>query len=413
MEAKDFNDWAKRFLWPFNLPEACPVLDLDAASEACIEWIKAFQTQSGLRKDGYLGPSTIHALVAEQLGGMHTSLLINGEEFEIGSPVARFFTTSSTEEVKPDLMVLLSSGELLRMARERRDGKKGLRSHFSIDASRGADGQSLIIQWADPGRAVGFVPASEDDDYPAARMAVGIELENPLTQYSRRSEMRKWLRAREMVTEEIDGRRVRSLEYHPEQIKALKALIGSLSEILDIPMVLPTSGRGFDTRLAPELARKFQGCLARFHFKNVLGEPGAGVVRAAHQIFDLEAPNSAPRKRPANAPKLQPRRAKTTHAPMRMGLGPREKQPNLVRQDLPLPVIPPEESSPKALDDLDDAEKARLAEAWEQPLTQALKPKANDIAEPFSLAGALSRRGGRKRNRRSRAEKLAARLKHD
>ena len=288
-EAMAFNGWASRFLWPFNLPKACPAWSMVADSASCAQWVMDFQASYGLAADGRLGPSTLHACAAcfDEGGGGVGGAMIGGEEVDLGVPVARMCTMARQSGAAVGLaprVVLFSTAELERHGRHRRLGERGLRGHFSVDAAQGRAGASLVLQWADPKREVSFVPSEVDGDYPASLQAIGVELENALVPQGAASEARKWLRRREGVAHEIGGRKCRHLAYFPEQVVALQRLMQALQG-QGVPVRFPQDGAGWDTRCRPGLWSQWEGYLARFHYAAGSVEPGAGLVEVLPALF--------------------------------------------------------------------------------------------------------------------------------
>ncbi|OIP42545.1 MAG: hypothetical protein AUK47_04090 [Deltaproteobacteria bacterium CG2_30_63_29] len=378
VDAKDYNGWAKRFLWPFNLPAECPVHELDPGSEACVEWISEFQRQHGLLVDGRLGPSTLYACVAvyhEGAGGVG-GLLIGGETVDIGVPVARMRSLMAEHQTlskAPDLCVLLSTSEMERATRSRRLREKPLRSHFAIDGSRGVNGKSLIIQWADPLCIVDFVPVLEPSDYPANRQAVGIELENPLTAHHRDSDARRWQRKRNNVSADINGRVSAQLEYHPEQLQSLILLMDVLESRLGLPRQFPIRNGKYDTYLSSNW-QDHKGYLARFNFEQRLNEPGAGLVQQLPTLFGPLATDE-PTAVKSSSTKIRPAAAEP----------------------------------PPPLDVVTNDERRSLKKAWDAPVSSAVAPPVVD-RESFSLSRSLKSRRGRRQSGLTRAESLRARL---
>ncbi|MDX9720073.1 MAG: peptidoglycan-binding domain-containing protein [Myxococcota bacterium] len=349
-------------------------------SEACEQWLRDFQQAHGLREDGRLGPATLAALAAvyDVDGGGMGGLIVGGEELELGIPVARMNTLGKQSKVPtepPTLAVLLSVFELERQSRYRRVGERPIRAHFTIDASQGRDGHSLIIQWADPLRSVGFAPVEEDGDYPRNRSAVGIELDNPLSLHERGGDERRWSRPRRVVSAEINAQRCRQLSFHPEQLASLKRLMAALDEKLAIPLDFPQQqGRYLSKRF--DNCANWHGYLARFHYAERLHEPGAGLVEALPQLFGALA---EPEQSEVTNPETSPRPELTVS-----------------RACPPLVSIDPksEESSV----------------AWQAPPSSALNPRS-DAGSVFSMSQHLRGRRRGSRSRQSRAEALAKRLR--
>jgi hypothetical protein len=364
-----YNSWARQILWANTLPEACPASGMDAASEACVAWVTEFQQAHGLRVDGLLGPGTLLACISVYGGGRWSGpgpAIIGGREADWGWPVWRMPTLGVVERgpqpTAPDLIALLSIGELDRVAKRRVQPKpEGLRAHFSVDASRGRSGEGMILQWADPAMASPFSPSGQLGDYPSGRVAVGVEVEDPLGPHYREREGKTRLRERDLCSAFIAGMTVRQLGLFPEQVTALGRLLGALTAALDIPMAFPQSADGlFETGCEPARFSTWRGVAARFHWHNRNSEPGAGVVEALPSLFEGVAQTH------------RPRLVNTTPPP-------------------PRPAAAP---APRALtlDRVTDEERARLADAWAAaPTAAAPAPRRLQHAR-FSLELALRRR---------------------
>lgn len=289
-----YNGWARQILWANTLPEACPANALDASSEACVAWVQGFQRAHGLLEDGMLGPGTLLACISVYGGGRWVGpgpAILGGQEVDLGWPVWRMPTLGTVEQTNralhPDLIALLSIGELDRVAKRRITIKhEGLRSHFSLDASRGIDGCSMVLQWADPLFATAFSPATQLGDYPVGREAIGVEIEDPLAPHYREREGKTRQRVREMTSAHIAGMTVRQLNLFPEQIAGLYRLLRTLCERLGVAFAFPRGvDGGFDTQCNHQKIVDFKGVAARFHWHVRASEPGAGLVEALPALF--------------------------------------------------------------------------------------------------------------------------------
>lgn len=389
MDATDYNAWARRFLWPFNLPPGCPAHQMDATSEACASWVRELQEHHGLRPDGRLGPSTLFvcmALFGDGPGSVGHAI-IDGAEVDLGVPVVRFFEPGRASRLAapPDVGLLLSVAALELTTTRRRRGEIGPRAHFTIESGTPA----LVLQWADPLEEVAFTArdATESETYPLGRDAVGVELENPLVIHERAHEQRTRLRSREVVSAEVAGRRARQLDLFPEQRATLDRLLAALQARLGIPRRFPldpADPNRYDTHPRPhEHWADHQGWLARFHIADRLAEPGMGLVAALPALFGplTAAPVAASPPPQAEAAPPPPREASS-------------EQGSTVRP------APPVSAAPAA---------GTLDEAWAAPVPSPLLPRPEpELA--FSMSRALQGRHGRRRNRRSRAEAMRERL---
>jgi len=283
--AVQFNARARQIFWNAAVPVACPVWRL--GDYEIVDWVVEYQERQGLRVDGRLGPSTMIVMMAESRGGLG-DMIIDGKEVE-GFRVARMFVPNpTTAAVQPDVCCVLSQSELDRETRDRVNGTGGrIRSHFSIDSSMGRNSESLIIQWADPMRSVGFCPVSESMDYPRQRQCVGIELENVLLLYQLDSDERRWLRRRPVIKAQIGNGFVSQPILYEEQVRALKRLMETLEVHCQIPMVFPKDEAGayFTGLLDGSVLSEFSGYLAKFHYFSQNNEPGVGFALMLERLF--------------------------------------------------------------------------------------------------------------------------------
>ncbi|MFA5623811.1 MAG: hypothetical protein WC966_01980 [Bradymonadales bacterium] len=283
--AKAFNTRARQIFWRGAVPSANPVWDLD--DDGVIAWTLDFQREHGLLQDGRLGPSTMICMMALERSGLG-GLIIGDEEIPCNDTiVARMFVKNpSLKVVEPKIACFLSMPEMDRETRERVYGGARIRAHFSIDSSRGAKGKSLIIQWADPLKEVGFCPTNESIDYPKMLQCIGIEVENVLLQYQLDMDERRWLRRRGFAKADVAGSLASQPVYHPEQMQALDALMNVLQKHAQIPRIFPVNGPSYDTYCHDASKfKEYNGYLARFHYHQRHNEPGAGFVAQLETLF--------------------------------------------------------------------------------------------------------------------------------
>ncbi|MBQ1266737.1 MAG: hypothetical protein IIY06_08220 [Proteobacteria bacterium] len=282
-----FNTRARQIFWRGILPQTSPLLTM--SGDEVIEWVCRYQQEHDLLVDGRLGPSTLIVMMAEERGGLGDPI-IDGKPCHIdGLRVARMFVPGAQlAPVKPDLCCVLSQSELDRETRDRVRGTGGrVRAHFSIDSSRGAHGESLIIQWADPMREVPFCPVRETGDYPRTRQCIGIEVENITVLYQMDSDERRWLRRRTLVKAQIGPYMVSQPELYEEQILALERLMGVLCEHCGIERTYPKTEDGtYSTALlnGDELNAQ-KGYIARYNYFQQNSEPGSGFVVILERLF--------------------------------------------------------------------------------------------------------------------------------
>ena len=282
LQARQFNLRARQIFWRGILPDTHPIWHLD--EDAVVDWVCDYQSKNRLRCDGKFGPSTLITFMANARGGIG-GFIVDGQEIDIpGARVARMFTQSAEIKVQPDLCCLLSIPELDYVTRDRFNGKASVRAHFSIDSSNGPDGESLIIQWADPLREVPFSPAFETVDYPRKRQCVGIEIENVLLLYQLDSDERRWLRRRPVIKAMIGNKLINQPAIYDAQIKALNHILKVLEEFAGIPRVFPNLDGQYRTELLDTID-DYRGCLAKFNYFQMNNEPGAGLVPHLTTLF--------------------------------------------------------------------------------------------------------------------------------
>ena len=176
--------------------------------------------------------------------------------------------------------------EIAKTTRERLAGNAKKRVHFSIDSSKGCRECSLIVQWADPLRAVPFCPERETDDYPRGRQCLGVEVENFLMLYQIDADERHWRRRRPMVKATIQHKVVSQPVLYRAQVRALDALLDMFARELGIPKVFPMKDGEYDNSLLDgDVLDGFRGCLARYNYISVNNEPGAGFAASLETIF--------------------------------------------------------------------------------------------------------------------------------
>lgn len=285
LQARQFNMRARQIFWRGILPDTHPLYNLD--EDAIVDWVLEFQKSYHLLQDGKFGPSSLITFMANQRGGIGNFIIDGKEIADPGARVARMFTAApDAPKVSPDLTCLLSIPEIDYISRDRFNGRAKIRAHFSIDSSIGPDGESLIIQWADPMREVPFTPTFETVDYPRKRQCVGIEIENVLLLYQLDSDERRWLRRRPVIRASIGNRLINQPMIYDHQVKALKRILRVLEQYAGIPAAFPVADNIYRTDLleADELMN-FKGCLAKFNYFLMNNEPGAGLVPHLETLF--------------------------------------------------------------------------------------------------------------------------------
>ena len=298
--AQKFNRRSRQIFWRNIVPQTHPLWQMD--DDAILDWTLDFEEKHGLLCDGRFGPSCLIALTALSLGGLG-GFIIDGREISVpGTIVARMFTPNvDAASVKPDLCCVLAMTELDLAVRERVNGRKPVRAHFSIDSAEGANGESLIIQWADPMRAVPFCPVPKTAEYPQNRQCVGIEIETVLNLCMLDSDERRWIRRRDLVVSDINGQSVRQSILYDEQIAALRKVMQVLEEYAGILHAFPVRGHAYDTDIVENLDG-FCGYVGRFNYMNAMHEPGAGFVARLNDLFGaLETPKPEVHETPAVA----------------------------------------------------------------------------------------------------------------
>ena len=297
-----FNTRARQIFWRGVLPQSSPLLNM--SPDEVIEWVCHYQHAHDLLVDGRLGPATLIVMMAEERGGLGDPI-IDGKPCPVdGLRVARMFVPGTEQpSVTPDLCCILSQSELDRETRDRVRGTGGrVRAHFSIDSSRGAHGESMIIQWADPMRQVPFCPVRETGDYPRTRQCIGIELENITVLYQMDSDERRWLRRRPLVKAQIGTYMVSQPVLYEEQILALERLMRLLGEKCGIQRTYPKNEEGaYATHLlnGDELNAQ-KGYIARYNYFQQNSEPGSGFVVILERLFGkIETPEDLAKKEQA------------------------------------------------------------------------------------------------------------------
>ncbi len=298
--AAQFNLRARQLFWRGLLPDGHEAFGLDG--DALIDWVLAYQAANGLAQDGCLGPSTLIAIAAQSRGGMGGAI-VGGREIETeGAHVARMFLPGDERPAEPDVCCILSMPEIAKTTRDRLSGQLKKRAHFSIDSSKGCNGCSLIVQWADPLREVPFCPLRETDDYPKGRTCVGIEAENFLMLYQIDADERHWRRRRPMTKATIQHKGVSQPALYPSQVAALGKLLGMLEKEAGIPKAFPMAdGDYVHALLDGDVLSSFRGCLARYHYISANNEPGAGFAASVETLFGKVAKKSESDSKEASA----------------------------------------------------------------------------------------------------------------
>lgn len=288
-EALKFNRRARQLFWRGILPNDHPFWSMD--EKDILDWTLEFQERNRLRPDGRFGPSCLMVFMAEKWGGIG-GFIIDGREISIpDTHVIRLFKFDNTSpSVHPDVACILSTAELDFAVRDRLNGKKTMRAHFSIDSSEGIDDESLILQWADPMRQVPFCPVTQNGDYPMNRQCVGIEIETVINMCQMDSDERRWIRRRPTIHVEIDGKNVHHPDIYPSQVKAFKRLTLLLEKEIGIPLVFPHHEDRYATEILDDVAA-YRGYLAKFHYLNRFNEPGGGFVNHLDEIFGKLSPS--------------------------------------------------------------------------------------------------------------------------
>lgn len=282
LEARQFNQRARQLFWRGILPDTHPVYHLD--EESVVDWVCDYQAQNQLLCDGKMGPSTLIVYLANARGGVG-GFIIDGKEVVVeGARVARMFTPGDGASVKPDLCCILSVPEIDYAARDRVNGRASVRSHFSIDSSKGLNNESLIIQWADPMREVTFCPTFETVDYPRKRQCVGIEIENVLLLYQLDSDERHWQHRRPVVKAPIANKLINQPAVYDQQVRALSHILDVLEKEVGIPRKFPMQDGDYQTSPVEQLD-EYSGCLAKFNYFQMNNEPGAGFVLHLETLF--------------------------------------------------------------------------------------------------------------------------------
>ena len=285
-DAKSYNRRARQLFWRGAVSQTYPVWSM-TDDELC-DWIADYQSAHGLLADGKLGVSTMIVMMGESLGGLG-DIIIGGNEVHIeGLRVVRMFKPDAgLADVKPDLCCILSQPELDRAVRERLDALSQNRAHFSIDSSIGTANESLIIQWADPLKAVSFCPAKVTDNYPVMRQCIGVEFENALLGFQLDSDERRWDKRRPYVRAQLGNVVIRQPALYDEQIAAFERLKKVLVEKCGIADTFPRGDDGsFVTHeLSCETLSQTCGFVARFHYAQQNNEPGVGFVVHLERLF--------------------------------------------------------------------------------------------------------------------------------
>ncbi len=282
--ARQFNMRARQIFWPGIVPENSPLWRLDDDSR--IDWILDYQQQRQMLADGCFGPSCLITMMAESIGGVG-GFIIDGKEVQVeNTRVARMFVPTDGPRVSPDLCCFLSIPELDHICRERINRRTPVRAHFSIDTSVGLHNQGLIVQWADPMRAVPFSPSFEAIDYPRKRQCVGVEIENVLLLYQLDSDERRWLKRRPVIRAKIGPREISQPAVYDHQIHALETILDVLEKHAGIPKTYPNyNGEYISAILEEDQIAEYHGCLAKFNYILMNNEPGAGLVPWFETVF--------------------------------------------------------------------------------------------------------------------------------
>ncbi len=290
-DAKSYNRRARQLFWRGAVPPESPVWNLN--DDAVVDWVAEYQSKNDLLPDGKLGVSTMIVMMAEKRGGLG-DLIIDGKEVHVdGFRVARMFLPDpSSASVKPDMCCVLAQPEMDRAVRERIEGSSPLRSHFSIDSSFGTHSESLVIQWADPMRAVPFCPPKATGDYPVLRQCIGIEFENALLGFQLDNDERRWDRRRDYIKGQLGKSQIRQPELYVEQIKAFAHLRDILVDHCGIQNVFPTDADGayITQELSNSELAEFHGFAAKFNYAQQNNEPGVGFVVHLDTLFKAVVP---------------------------------------------------------------------------------------------------------------------------
>lgn len=231
------------------------IFDPYGCAPAGPEAVEEIQEELGVSVDGYLGPKTVDAMaegdgiiVGPQRLEMDVPVETYKEDFTLGDTAAR----TRREAVRQ--IIIHYDVSFDARATERILQNRGYSTHFIID------GDGSIIQCHNPATKVAL-HAGEPNDY-----SIGIDLNNPAATKYLDEDTRRRGRARDIVQDQIHGRAVDRLDYFPEQIETLNALLDVLCEAFDVPRDVPRDPHGHPKKTVVHDAMNFEGILGHYHW---------------------------------------------------------------------------------------------------------------------------------------------------
>lgn len=257
-------------LAPAGFPARLALPPVDSAF--FVPELKRVQRELGLTPDGLCGPQTVRAIGRAEYRCAHQSdpdggwIMCGPRALRTGARVRTYLdpdhawlddTVSATRTqhltlgvVHYDVTNSAEATHRVLLARE-------LSTHFMIDA----DG--TLYQCHDPATV-----ACRHAGTAANRASVGVDLNNPaLREYERSARPRPEVRA------QVHGTTRALLDYWPEQIEALRALMGALEEGLGLPRVCPRDARGAPITTTIARAAQHHGWIGHYHITATKMDP--------------------------------------------------------------------------------------------------------------------------------------------
>ena len=261
----DYNLRMVPILAPCGFPSSLALPNVDSAF--FVPAIQALQRELGLKDDGQCGPRTIRAIAAREYSRCmadypEAGWVIIGPRVVMTGVKTRTYldpgfgwlgkTKSSPRTKALRLGVIHYDVTNSATQTHRVLLKRGLSTHFMIDS----DG--VIYQCHDPLTEVCIHAGSKIN-----KLALGLDLNSPaLRKYER---LQKGQAPRDELTTSVHGRELELLDYWPEQITALKALMAALKEGAHLPLDCPRDDEGAPILGVYGARQKHHGWIGHYH----------------------------------------------------------------------------------------------------------------------------------------------------
>lgn len=277
MSAIDYNEKYVPIFAPDGFREWTHLNGLEAGSNEFQKRVRRVQAHLGLKVDGYCGPATIHELALKHRGKAafdpsfpEGKIVIGPKAYEVKAPVLTYLddftlgdTNSRTRRDPIHQFVVHYDVSYSARATEEILQNRGYSTHFIIDG----DDNGTIYQCHNPTTKVAWHARG------ANMRSVGIDLNNPAdVKYQDGDENRRG-RKRKAVTTQVHGYNVDRLEYFPEQIKSMNALLDVLCDVLSVPRECPREDDGKPIYGHFNYAEEFEGIIGHYHLTNRKTDP--------------------------------------------------------------------------------------------------------------------------------------------